>query len=179
MNERLFKLGFDGWWMDASEPEWGYDFSKAHTAMGTGNRYLNAYPFMSKKGVYEGQLSAGSDKRPVHFDPLFLCRPTALRGDNLERRCQSGLGYLPERNSCRIKLLYHWVARTGRSTSADFVPYKFADSPEYPELLVRWYQERERSFPSCACTAAGKPNSGITTATPLRSSQNTRTFVIA
>ncbi|MGA9407549.1 MAG: TIM-barrel domain-containing protein, partial [Bacteroidota bacterium] len=42
INERLFKLGFDGWWMDASEPEWGYDFSRAHTAMGTGNRYLNA-----------------------------------------------------------------------------------------------------------------------------------------
>jgi len=50
--------------MDASEPEWGYDFSRARTAMGTGNRYLNAYPLMSKKGVYEGQLSTGSKKRP-------------------------------------------------------------------------------------------------------------------
>ncbi|MFZ1977598.1 MAG: TIM-barrel domain-containing protein, partial [Bacteroidota bacterium] len=44
INERLFKLGFDGWWMDASEPEWGYDFSRAHTAMGSGRRYLNVYP---------------------------------------------------------------------------------------------------------------------------------------
>jgi alpha-D-xyloside xylohydrolase len=64
MNKRLFAKGFDGWWMDASEPEWGYDFSRAYTAMGSGNRYLNAYPLMSKRGVYEGQQSTGSPKRP-------------------------------------------------------------------------------------------------------------------
>ena len=139
MNERLFKLGFDGWWMDASEPEWGYDFSKAHTAMGTGNRYLNAYPFMSKKGVYEGQLSTGSAKRPYiltrsSFVGQQRYAATTWNGDvspdwdTYRKEIPAGLNYC-------ITGLPYWTVDIG-----GFVPYKFADSPEYPELLVRWYQ---------------------------------------
>jgi len=139
MNERLFKLGFDGWWMDASEPEWGYDFSQAHTAMGTGNRYLNAYPFMSKKGVYEGQLSTGSAKRPYiltrsSFVGQQRYAATTWNGDvspdwdTYRKEIPAGLNYC-------ITGLPYWTVDIG-----GFVPYKFADSPEYPELLVRWYQ---------------------------------------
>ena len=139
MNERLFKLGFDGWWMDASEPEWGYDFSRAHTAMGTGNRYLNAYPFMSKKGVYEGQLSTGSAKRPYiltrsSFVGQQRYAATTWNGDvspdwdTYRKEIPAGLNY------CMTGLPY-WTVDIG-----GFVPYQFADSPEYPELLVRWYQ---------------------------------------
>ena len=139
MDERLFKLGFDGWWMDASEPEWGYDFSKAHTAMGTGNRYLNAYPFMSKKGVYEGQLSTGSAKRPYiltrsSFVGQQRYAATTWNGDvspdwdTYRKEIPAGLNYC-------ITGLPYWTVDIG-----GFVPYKFADSPEYPELLVRWYQ---------------------------------------
>ncbi len=139
MNERLFKLGFDGWWMDASEPEWGYDFSQAHTAMGTGNRYLNAYPFMSKKGVYEGQLSTGSAKRPYiltrsSFVGQQRYAATTWNGDvspdwdTYRKEIPAGLNYC-------ITGMPYWTVDIG-----GFVPYKFADSPEYPELLVRWYQ---------------------------------------
>jgi len=139
MNERLFKLGFDGWWMDASEPEWGYDFSMAHTAMGTGNRYLNAYPFMSKKGVYEGQRSTGSAKRPYiltrsSFVGQQRYAATVWNGDvspdwdTYRKEIPAGLNYC-------ITGLPYWTVDIG-----GFVPYKFADSPEYPELLVRWYQ---------------------------------------
>jgi len=139
MNERLFKLGFDGWWMDASEPEWGYDFSQAHTAMGTGNRYLNAYPFMSKKGVYEGQRSTGSAKRPFiltrsSFVGQQRYAATVWNGDvspdwnTYRKEIPAGLNYC-------ITGLPYWTVDIG-----GFVPYKFADSPEYPELLVRWYQ---------------------------------------
>ncbi|HVN47841.1 MAG TPA: TIM-barrel domain-containing protein [Bacteroidota bacterium] len=139
MNDRLFKLGFDGWWMDASEPEWGYDFSKAHTALGTGNRYLNAYPFMSKKGVYEGQRSTGSDKRPYiltrsSFVGQQRYAATTWNGDvspdwdTYRKEIPAGLNYC-------ITGLPYWTVDIG-----GFVPYKFVDSPEYPELLVRWYQ---------------------------------------
>jgi alpha-D-xyloside xylohydrolase len=139
MNDRLFKLGFDGWWMDASEPEWGYDFSQAHTALGTGNRYLNAYPFMSKKGVYEGQLSTGSAKRPYiltrsSFVGQQRYAATTWNGDvspdwdTYRKEIPAGLNYC-------ITGLPYWTVDIG-----GFVPYKFADSPEYPELLVRWYQ---------------------------------------
>ena len=139
MNNRLFKLGFDGWWMDASEPEWGYDFSRAHTAMGTGNRYLNAYPLMSKKGVYEGQLSTESTKRPYiltrsSFVGQQRYAATTWNGDvspdwdTYRKEIPAGLNYC-------ITGLPYWTVNIG-----GFVPYQFADSPEYPELLVRWYQ---------------------------------------
>ena len=139
INERLFKLGFDGWWMDASEPEWGYDFSRAHTAMGTGRRYLNVYPLMSTKGVYEGQLSTGSTKRPYiltrsSFVGQQRFAATTWNGDGspdwdtYRKEIPAGLNY------CATGMPY-WTVDIG-----GFVPYAFADSPEYPELLVRWYE---------------------------------------
>jgi len=139
MNDRLFAKGIDGWWMDASEPEWGYDFSKAYTAMGSGNRYLNAYPLMAKKGVYEGQLSTSSTKRPYiltrsSFVGQQRFATTTWSGDigptwtNFRKSIPAGLNY------CLTGMPY-WTVDIG-----GFVPDKFADSPEYPELLVRWYQ---------------------------------------
>jgi alpha-D-xyloside xylohydrolase len=139
MNDRLFAKGIDGWWMDASEPEWGYDFSKAYTAMGSGNRYLNAYPLMAKKGVYEGQLSTISTKRPYiltrsSFVGQQRYATTVWSGDigptwtNFRKSIPAGLNY------CLTGMPY-WTLDIG-----GFVPDKFADSPEYPELLVRWYQ---------------------------------------
>jgi len=139
INERLFNLGFDGWWMDASEPEWGYDFSRAHTALGTGRRYLNAYPLMSTKGVYEGERSTGSAKRPYiltrsSFVGQQRFAATTWNGDvspdwdTFRKEIPAGLNYC-------ITGLPYWTVDIG-----GFVPYQFADSPEYPELLVRWYQ---------------------------------------
>ena len=139
MNDRLFAKGIDGWWMDASEPEWGYDFSKAYTAMGSGNRYLNAYPLMAEKGVYEGQLSTSSTKRPYiltrsSFVGQQRYATTTWSGDvgptwtNFRKSIPAGLNY------CLTGMPY-WTVDIG-----GFVPDKFADSPEYPELLVRWFQ---------------------------------------
>jgi alpha-D-xyloside xylohydrolase len=139
MNERLFAKGFDGWWMDASEPEWGYDFSKAYTAMGPGKRYLNAYPLMAKKGVYEGQLNTLSSKRPYiltrsSFVGQQRYATTTWSGDigptweNYRKSIPAGLNY------CLTGMPY-WTLDIG-----GFVPDKFADSPGYPELLVRWFQ---------------------------------------
>ena len=136
IDERLFKLGFDGWWMDASEPEWGYDFSRAHTAMGTGKRYLNAYPLMSTRGVYEGQRSTESIKRPYiltrssfvgqqHFAATTWSGDVSPDWDTYRKEIPAGLNY------CATGLPY-WTVDIG-----GFVPYAFADSPEYPELLVR------------------------------------------
>ena len=139
MNDRLFEKGFDGWWMDASEPEWGYDFSKAYTAMGSGKRYLNAYPLMAKKGVYEGQLSTSSTKRPyILTRSAFVGQQkyatTTWSGDigptwgNFRKSIPAGL------NFCLTGMPY-WTVDIG-----GFADYKFSQSPEYSELLVRWFE---------------------------------------
>ena len=139
MNKRIFAKGFDGWWMDASEPEWGYDFSRAYTAMGSGNRYLNAYPLMAKKGVYEGQLSTGSSKRPYiltrsSFVGQQRYATTTWSGDigpdwtTFRKVIPAGLNY------CLTGMPY-WTNDIG-----GFADYYYSSSPEYPELLVRWYE---------------------------------------
>ena len=50
--------------------------------------------------------------------------------DTYRKEIPAGLNYC-------ITGLPYWTVDIG-----GFVPYKFADSPEYPELLVRWYQVR-------------------------------------
>ena len=142
MNERLFKLGFDGWWMDASEPEWGYDSLGTILQWGTGNRYFDAYPFMSKKGVYEGQSATGSAKRPYiltrsSFVGQQRYAATVWNGDvspdwdTYRKEISAGLNYC-------ITGLPYWTVDIG-----GFVPYKFADSPS---ILNYWYAGIRRMF---------------------------------
>jgi alpha-D-xyloside xylohydrolase len=45
MSERLFKLGVDGWWLDATEPEIDANLYRGFkTAEGPGAVVFNAYP---------------------------------------------------------------------------------------------------------------------------------------
>lgn len=68
MDNQLFKLGIDGWWLDASEPElsihWG-EFRNYRTAAGPAPEVFNAYPLMHTTAVYEGQRAQTDKKRVV------------------------------------------------------------------------------------------------------------------
>ena len=68
INDFMFAKGADGWWMDATEPEFGNMYNDTiktglDNYLGSGVRYLNAYPLMATKAVYEGQRKVSSDKR--------------------------------------------------------------------------------------------------------------------
>ena len=52
MNENLFSIGIDAWWLDCSEPDIQSNLSRTETilrqsptALGSGSRYLNAFFF--------------------------------------------------------------------------------------------------------------------------------------
>jgi alpha-D-xyloside xylohydrolase len=66
ISRQLFSLGFDGWWLDASEPElsgnWG-EFRTFQTGAGPGAMVFNAYPLMHTTAVYQGQRSQTDAKR--------------------------------------------------------------------------------------------------------------------
>ena len=68
MNNELFKLGIDGWWLDASEPDltihWG-EFRNYKTAAGPGAEVFNAYPLEHTSGIYQGQRAQTDAKRVV------------------------------------------------------------------------------------------------------------------
>lgn len=60
--------GFDGWWLDASEPELGGDWGelrKFATAAGSGREVFNSYPLLHTAAVYEGMRRDVPEKRPV------------------------------------------------------------------------------------------------------------------
>ena len=70
MEEHYLPLGFDAWWMDASEPnirdctdiEYRKDLC-GPTALGPSDLYFNAYALVNADAIYNGQRKAEPDKR--------------------------------------------------------------------------------------------------------------------
>ncbi|MEM1606569.1 MAG: glycoside hydrolase family 31 protein [Candidatus Bathyarchaeia archaeon] len=144
IRKAFFDIGFDGWWLDATEPEtgagWSSFYSPFHstkTAMGSGARVLNAYSLMTTRAVYEGQRSA-SNKRV-----LILTRSSFIGQQRYSTVTWSG------------DILHDWGALreqipAGLNFSISGIPYWttdiggfFSGNPEtesYREIFVRWFQ---------------------------------------
>ncbi len=70
MENKLYPLGFDAWWMDASEPNvqdnTDMDYRKSlcgPTALGPSTKYFNAYALENAKAIYQGQRGVEPNKR--------------------------------------------------------------------------------------------------------------------
>jgi alpha-D-xyloside xylohydrolase len=77
MNDKLGKLGFDGWWLDACEAELGGQWGQMRdlkTGAGSGAVVYNAYPLMHTAGVYQGQRADIPQKR------VFILARSAYAG---------------------------------------------------------------------------------------------------
>ena len=139
MNNNLFKLGIDGWWLDATEPE--HDILKGNqTFKGIGNLVRNAYPLSITKAVYEGQRMTDPAKRVCILSrSAFLgtqrhataCWSGDIRGDWETYRRQ-----IPNGLNLAMAGMPYWTTDIG----GFFRPYDQHTSPEYHELLIRWIQ---------------------------------------
>ena len=139
MNNNLFKLGIDGWWLDATEPE--HDILRGRpTYKGIGNLVRNAYPFNATRAVYEGQRKTDPTKRVCILSrSAFVgtqryaaaCWSGDIRGDweTYRRQIPNGL------NLCMAGMPY-WTTDIG----GFFRPVDQHTSSEYHELLIRWIQ---------------------------------------
>ena len=70
MEDHLYPLGFDAWWMDASEPNirdcTDIQYRKelmTPTALGPSAEYFNAYGLMNADAIYNGQRGVDPDRR--------------------------------------------------------------------------------------------------------------------
>ncbi len=70
MNEHLYSLGIDAWWMDASEPNvqdnTAIEYRKklcGPTYLGPSTQFFNAYALMNAEAIYDGQRSVNPDDR--------------------------------------------------------------------------------------------------------------------
>ncbi len=135
----IFDYGLDGWWMDASEPE--FDILKGHqTFLGSGESVRNAYPVYVTKAIYEGQRATTDRKRVVIFTRSAYTgqqRYAAISwsGDisanwiTFQRQIPAGLSF-------SMSGLPYWTTDGG----GFFRPKDQYTNEAYHELLIRWFQ---------------------------------------
>jgi alpha-D-xyloside xylohydrolase len=142
VNKGLFNIGADAWWMDTNEPETEgleENIQLGHElAIGSGDRYVNAYPLLDTAAVYEGQR-ATSDQKRVYilarsaFAGSQRNAVTAWSGDinsdwfSYRRQIPAGLNFA-------LSGIPYWTTDIG-----GFVFGSPAD-PAFRELFVRWFQ---------------------------------------
>ena len=142
MNQSLFQIGADAWWLDTTEPETEAREDSVmvtnKVAIGNGARYANIFPLMTTQAVYEGQRSASDRKRVFILSRSAFAGAqrnavTAWSGDvnsdweTLRRQVPAGLNYA-------LSGMPYWTTDIGGFTSGD------PNDPAYRELFVRWFQ---------------------------------------
>ena len=139
LNKGIFQDGMDGWWMDASEPEFDVLNGK-QTFLGRGESVRNAYPLYVTKAIYEGQR-ANTDRKRVAiltrsaFAGQQRNAAASWSGDissnwiTLRRQIPAGLSF-------SMSGMPYWTTDIG----GFFRPEDQYTSDAYHELLIRWFE---------------------------------------
>ncbi len=142
INDALFRIGADAWWMDTTEPETeGREENvmlDKKLAIGSGARYANLYPLMTTAGVYEGQRAASDQKR------VFILSRSAFAGIQRNSVAAWSGDVLSDFETYKRQI------PAGLNFSLSGVPYWTTDiggffigkprDPKYRELFIRWFQ---------------------------------------
>ena len=139
IDSNLFQLGLDGWWLDASEPE-GDPLKDDTTYLGPGKLVRNAYPLYETSAVYQGQRAADPAKRVVILSrsafagqqrngSISWSGDISANWDTLRRQIPAGLSFA-------MSGMPYWTTDIG----GFFRPRDQYTSPEYHELLIRWFE---------------------------------------
>ncbi|MGB8473127.1 MAG: glycoside hydrolase family 31 protein [Candidatus Acidiferrum sp.] len=143
MNNALFKIGADAWWLDTTEPETeGRETNILVTNKVNGGengaRYANEFPLYTTSAVYDGQRAASDKKR------VFILSRSAYAGEQrnaaavwsgdvdpnwetFRRQIPAGLNY-------SLSGLPYWTTDIGGFVSAN------PNDPAYRELYIRWFE---------------------------------------
>lgn len=143
---KLLAQGWDGFWLDSSEPEtWGGEndavLQDKQLALGAGAQYLNIFPLMHAGNIYEHWRKANDTKR------VFLLTRSAFAGQQrygtvewsgdifgtfpvFKRQIAAGLNFA-------LSGMPYWTTDIAGYTSP------FANetaSSDYQELYTRWFE---------------------------------------
>jgi len=161
MNEHLFSLGVDAWWMDASEPNihdcTNMDYRKAMcgpTALGPSTKYFNAYGLMNAQAIWEGQRSVAPDQRVFlltrsgflglqRYSTASWSGDIGTRWEDMKTQISAGLNFamsgIPywtqDIGGFSVENRYMAAAQTYNETGK-----VTADWKEWQELQTRWHQ---------------------------------------
>lgn len=153
MKDALLPLGFDAWWMDATEPDWHSNLSVAERAYQMtspttgipGAAIFNSFPLVHAEGVAEGLRQAQPDTRPFiltrsgfggiqRTSSALWSGDVAARWDDLRDQISAGL-------NLSLAGVPNWTHDIGGFAVEDrFSKQDPAHLPEWRELYLRWFQ---------------------------------------
>lgn len=147
IEKNFWPYGIDGWWLDATEPEFRSYYvptdeeNKFPVALGTFGEVQLAYPMFTSMGIYEHQRELTDDKRV-----FILTRSGTFGQQRYAAQCWSGDtdGEMPElRRQIPAALNYfmsglsYWNGDIG----GFFCDYPGGNAnPEYRIVYARWFQ---------------------------------------
>ena len=161
INEKLYSLGIDSWWMDASEPDIrscsDIDYRKklcGPTALGSSTQYFNAYALMNADAIYNGQRGVDNNKRVFlltrsgyaglqRYSTATWSGDIGTRWEDMKSQISAGLNFA-------VSGIPYWTMDIGGfSVEKRYEKGQFefdktgrenADYKEWRELNTRWYQ---------------------------------------
>ncbi len=169
LNQGIFRLGMDGWWMDSTEPDhlyWPDSDLNLQTGIGSWRRVRNAFPLLSVGGVYDRHRAeiktlqekianneelgrndiANANKR------IFILTRSGFIGQqrygsnvwtgDVGSSWESFRAQIPAGLNFNLTGMPHWNTDLGGFFCAKYngPGFKAAQNPLYQELYVRWLQ---------------------------------------
>ena len=139
LDHNLFRLGLDGWWLDASEPE-GDPLKSDDTFLGPGKNVRNAFPLFETSAVYRGQRASDENRRVVILSrsaytgqqrnaSISWSGDISANWETLRRQIPAGLSF-------SMSGFPYWTTDIG----GFFRPEDQYTSDAYHELLIRWFE---------------------------------------
>jgi alpha-D-xyloside xylohydrolase len=153
MEESLLPLGFDAWWMDATEPDWHsnlsieerkYQMTSPATGI-PGAAIFNSYPLPHAEGVAEGLRKAQPDTRPFiltrsgfggiqRASAALWSGDVAARWDDYRDQISAGL-------NLSLAGVPNWTHDIGGFSLENRYSQEDPEHvPEWRELYTRWFQ---------------------------------------
>ena len=142
MDDALFKIGMDAWWLDTTEPETeGLETNilvNHHVALGNGARYANEFPLLTTSGVFEGQRAASDRKRVFILSRSAYAgiqrNATAVWSGDVDPNWETFRRQIPAGLNLSVSGIPYWTTDIGGFVSAN------PEDPNYRELYIRWFQ---------------------------------------
>jgi alpha-D-xyloside xylohydrolase len=142
MDDALFKIGVDAWWLDTTEPETeGLETNLLVThkvALGNGARYANEFPLLTTTGVYQGQRAESDQKRVFILSRSGFAgiqrNAAAVWSGDVNPTWETFRRQIPAGLNLSVSGIPYWTTDIGGFTSAN------PDDPHYRELYIRWFQ---------------------------------------
>ena len=153
MQREIDSLGFDAWWMDATEPDMHSNTSHADrafrmgpTAMGPAEQYFNSFVLMNSRAVYEGERSGTDPDERVfiltrsgfpglqRYGSASWSGDVVARWDDLREQISAGVNF-------SMSGMPNWTHDIGGFAVEDrYTNEDPAHLDEWRELNTRWFQ---------------------------------------